>query len=301
MKLPIEPLPEQTWARVEDRVVSAPPGASHEPEPRRWGGVALGGAALAVAVVAIAIALWPGAPQAHLTTVSTDAASAELALGEVTLEVAPDSELSARGSDAAGWDVRLARGAVTCEVPAREGRPPLRVHAGGVRVEVVGTRFTVRRDPALEVTVERGVVRVVDGNLAVELAAGERWPRAAEPGRQRHGPGTDPDPGPEPEPDPNPDPVLDLDLEPEPDPAALFSRAAALERTAPDRADALYARIERAGGPWAANALFARARLDAERGRDPRARRALERYLRRYPGGPNAADARRLQDELEER
>ena len=47
-------------------------------------------------------------------------------------------------------------------------------------------------------------------------------------------------------------------------------------------------------GPWAANALFAEARLSAERGQREAARALLSAYLNRFPDGRNAADARAL-------
>jgi hypothetical protein len=53
---------------------------------------------------------------------------------------------------------------------------------------------------------------------------------------------------------------------------------------------------ELAGGAdgWAASALFAQARLEAERGRTPQARALCDSYLQRFPRGPNADDARAL-------
>ncbi|MEC7523558.1 MAG: hypothetical protein VYE22_26995 [Myxococcota bacterium] len=83
------------------------------------------------------------------------------------------------------------------------------------------------------------------------------------------------------------------------DPGSLFAAASSAESSSPDRADRLYARLSSGAGPWAANALFARGRLAHERGLRAAAGRHLRAYLRRFPSGPNAADARRLLTELE--
>ena len=90
-------------------------------------------------------------------------------------------------------------------------------------------------------------------------------------------------------------------VEPRPalDGSSAFARASRLEASDPDRADALYAQLQRAGGPWAANALFARGRLAADRGQRERAAALLAAYLRRHPAGLNAADARHLVRTLE--
>jgi hypothetical protein len=75
----------------------------------------------------------------------------------------------------------------------------------------------------------------------------------------------------------------------------LFERAARLEARDPKAALEMYRRVG-ARGPWAANALYGRARLELELGDTTRARRDLELYLRRYPEGANAADVRALLD-----
>jgi hypothetical protein len=80
---------------------------------------------------------------------------------------------------------------------------------------------------------------------------------------------------------------------------ARFERAAALERKDARAALAEYQAIAGERGRWAANALYAAGRLAAEL-RDPAAAALLGTYLRRYPRGGNAADARTLLDQLEE-
>jgi hypothetical protein len=78
----------------------------------------------------------------------------------------------------------------------------------------------------------------------------------------------------------------------------LFELAAQLELRDPEAALRIYGELAAAESPadggWAASALFAAARLEAERGQAQRARELSETYLRRFPSGPNADDARTL-------
>jgi hypothetical protein len=77
---------------------------------------------------------------------------------------------------------------------------------------------------------------------------------------------------------------------------ARFERAERFERSDPERALTLYRDVAADSGPWAMNALFASARLQADRGATTEAKALLGEYIRRYPQGPNAADARRMLD-----
>lgn len=77
-----------------------------------------------------------------------------------------------------------------------------------------------------------------------------------------------------------------------------FERLAALEPKDPAAAISGYLAISRGSSEWASNALFAAGRLAADR-KDPRARTFLGIYLRRFPNGRNAADARTLLDRLQ--
>ncbi|GAC1352929.1 MAG: hypothetical protein NVS3B20_06060 [Polyangiales bacterium] len=74
----------------------------------------------------------------------------------------------------------------------------------------------------------------------------------------------------------------------------VYETAAKEEPTNPAHALALYRQVAGMGGPWAANALFAQGRLEAERGHDAEARRLLTEYQSRYPHGRNGADASAL-------
>jgi hypothetical protein len=75
---------------------------------------------------------------------------------------------------------------------------------------------------------------------------------------------------------------------------ALFELAAQLEVRDPTAALRIYGELAGGADGWAASALFASARLEAERGQTPQARALCDSYLQRFPRGPNADDARGL-------
>jgi tetratricopeptide repeat protein len=78
-----------------------------------------------------------------------------------------------------------------------------------------------------------------------------------------------------------------------------FDRAARLESKDPRAALAIYHSLARGRGPWAANALYAEARLELELDHPQRAERLLRRYLSRHPRGLNAPDVRKLLERIE--
>ncbi len=74
-----------------------------------------------------------------------------------------------------------------------------------------------------------------------------------------------------------------------------YEAAARLESSDPAAALASYRAISRDGSDaWAANALYAAGRLEADRGARDDARALLEEYVARFPRGLNAPDAREL-------
>jgi hypothetical protein len=83
-----------------------------------------------------------------------------------------------------------------------------------------------------------------------------------------------------------------------PGPQSVFEQATALERSDPGRAAQLYRSLEAGNDTWAQNALYAHGRLAAAHGNTKEARRLLERYLKRFPEGSNAHDARAVLQRL---
>ncbi len=272
------------------------------------------------------------------TTVTTGETGATARAGDATVHAGPHTSLVIVGDEERGVVVVLERGEVDLAVPPRAERPPFVVEAGEVRVSVVGTRFSVARDEHVRVAVEQGRVRVTHESRIRELAPGESWssaPRRLQPGRHEsaEGAGAQPDRGASAE---QPAPQLERasrdtaradvgeaprtrpvdrtagardeaiaapEGAPAPAPRApsaaeRFAAASALEASDPTAAARIYRELEGEGGAWAANALYARARLAVEQGRTSEARALLTTYLARHPGGPNAADARRLSEEL---
>jgi hypothetical protein len=254
---------------------------------------------------------------------------ATIALGHAVVELRPGTALRWL---ARTHELRLEEGSVVADVdPGR--MQPFTVVTPDFAVLVLGTRFEVALD---EVKVERGRVRVVatDGAvLAESLGEGERLvvphaaeleldalPSASEPrGRTNRAKPT-------------------RSARAQKDPSALLSEARAhlaarrvadarqsietalaLARSRGQRAEAMslraecalvegdlasavevYLRVARAFGhdPAGQNALFAAARLEAERGRSASAATLLERYLARYPKGRFVNEARTRLREL---
>jgi hypothetical protein len=300
-KLPVDRLPGAAWARIREEVFAeldseAP---SEPPAPRRGVGVrgaVLGAAALLVASTALVVALAgkdPPPPGSAISRIVTAADVTRATVGEATLEVAPESELSSSGNDVEGWTVVMERGRVSFALPRREGRPPFRVRAGSVAIEVVGTRFTVERVRGrVDVSVDRGLVRLIWGDQARLLGQGDRWTSApAEPSARSGAVPGAPDAS---------DVSPQAPIEPAPTVPREASRreryeaASGLEGSDPSRAIASYLELGKGSDGWAANALYAAGRLELERGRAAQARNLLERYLARFPGGQNAQEARAL-------
>jgi hypothetical protein len=316
---PVEPLSRPAWDRVEAGVfarldrgehllasVEATPTAIHT---RRWMMAGVFAAAASVALwwqvdstdepPVMAQQVQPTAPEVarhEARIVSTDAPT-ETTLGETRITLAAHSDVSVAGSDAEGWLVRLAAGEVDCAVAPRRGRPPFVVQAGLTKVSVVGTRFTVTRSGAeARVEVSEGHVQVDSAESHVLLGPGDSWPKAE--------PEAAAEVAAEPEAPVDSD---DLDEQPRgkstsaftPRAQQRFERAARLEARDPVAALAIYKQLANGKGPWAANALYAQARLELERGRPQRAKPLLSRYLERHPRGLNAADVRNLLDRIE--
>jgi hypothetical protein len=233
------------------------------------------------------------------------------------------------GDDEQGIDVVLDRGQVTCEVAPRRGRPPFRLEAGEVHVRVMGTKFTVTRDAAgTTVDVEHGSVEVTSLGVVTSVTQGGHWPAgttsksqdSAAPSAPEVSADATEEPAPPqsrphfrrkahrrvhaseiaaPEEAESAEPATSASA---PAPSAsvpsasqqAFEAAAKIERTNPDAAAVAYGELANGSTAWAPNALFALARLEADRGHRAEAVRLFDAYLARYPHGINADDAREL-------
>ncbi len=264
--------------------------------------------------------------------IATGSTASHLKLPGLDVQVDPESAVVVAAETPQGRLVVLDRGSIVCEVAPRAKNAPLIVQAGATRVRVVGTRFSVTRmGEAARVEVYEGVVEVTAGGQTERVSAGQRWPAPTTEARQTLQPSDGMKAedtgcaatGPSSDVDPNtasarvnrtalnesPSEVRSKQSlprggkesaeSPEDDSEAthesaqrVFERATALERSDPTRAVKLYRSLESGTSSWAQNALYAHARLEASRGNQSRARRLLERYLKRFPNGSNAEDAR---------
>jgi hypothetical protein len=263
-----------------------------------WFQVGRGGDVSGVAAVPSAGAPVEATP-VHEARIATTDAPTETTLGESVVVLAAHSDVNVSGSDAAGWRVRLETGQVDCHVAPRRGRPPFVVQAGATQVTVVGTRFSVaRRGDVATVSVTEGKVQVDSGDSHVLLGPGESWSKPATSALVPPADEVD-----EREVSDEAAPPAEMDEPPSgaqqrgkvvPPAQQRFNRAARLESKNPRAALAIYRDLARGKGPWAANALYAEARLELELGHTERSKRLLSRYLERHPHGLNAADVREL-------
>ncbi|HVK76548.1 MAG TPA: FecR family protein [Kofleriaceae bacterium] len=315
----VEPLSDLAWGRVERDLMAAldrAPVAAPPPAPRRpwWPRAAIAGGLVAAAAIAL-LALWPrgGGPRHDLPSrVVTASAPTTVSFGDAAITIAPSSALVLGGRQDTGVAIVLERGSARFAVAPRAGRPPFVVHAGAVDVRVVGTEFTVTRSgDAARVDVAHGVVEVVGHGQRSLLQAGQSW--HSDRVRDAALRGSDPtmqgdvaaallldaaqpaepalaEPAEQAEPPP---PAATARPRPGPpaDPRAAFEAASALEASDPAGALRAYRALARGTGPWAANALYAAARLALDREDAALAARLARSYLARFPGGANAADA----------
>jgi hypothetical protein len=273
---------------------------------------------------------------ASTSRISTGREGSHLALKHASIDVGPNSAVVIDGNQDVDVHLILDRGTISCDVEPHVAGFQFMVQAGEIRVRVVGTRFTVTRiSETVRVDVDRGVVEVGARGRYDQVRAGETWPAAPplggstvvdsgarlsapvvvetppvsmdpirdEPrvapavprssGRARATAPSRPEPG------ESGSPVASALPPPaEPTSQELYESAAKMEAGSPSEALSIYRRIAVGHDSWAQNALFAEGRLEAEQGRTASARRLLSEYLKRFPHGANAGDARSLLERL---
>jgi ferric-dicitrate binding protein FerR (iron transport regulator) len=333
-KIAVEPLSRAGWDRVESTLFASLDRAEHlAPSPaesnaaRRWK-MRAGVMATTIAAAAAVLLFLKGYPASHEqplagrepagagatvspppvagsasafladgSRIETTTAPVQSTIGDSILDIAEHSILGVSGNDARGWLVKLEAGRVDCRVAPRHGRAPFAVQAGETRVTVVGTRFSVeRRQEGARVVVQEGIVRVQSGEQSVLLNPGQSWPaETSVPGSASASEPAAPERA-----APRPARKVGLSQHSGRTTSAeqrRFERAARLEATDPEAALRIYRELDRHGS-WSANSLYARGRLELEGGQ-PRGKKDLQLYLRRFPNGPNAADVRALLREAE--
>jgi hypothetical protein len=314
-ELPIEPLSDAAWQRIERNVYAeldadAGDRASAGAEPRwpRWAVVAM------ACVVGLQLALgaaflWmrgEGSKSQALasTRLTTGKEPSKTLLGDVWVQLEPESALVVVENGARSSLLMLERGAARFSVPHRGERAPFVVQAGDARVEVVGTRFRVERaGGTARVDTYEGTVRVTAQGRTLLVARGQHWAGEDAPAPEATPQQVAVQPAPPAsarapdiaEPTTN---AIERNAQDAPARAERqrrrFEQAAAHEASDPERALRIYRGLAAEQGAWAANALYAMGRLEMDRGHAQTARRLLQRYIDEYPNGANAADARAL-------
>jgi len=250
--------------------------------------------AMAVAIVVLIVHRTGDRATASPSLVVTPAGGASrFTIDDAVIEAGSDTSVEVATDAAGGVTLSLARGTIDCDVAPRHGRP-FRVIAGDVTVEVVGTRFTVARTPAVQVDVAHGKVRVSANGRDAFVAAGERWPAVAAAPLAPPPPVVPVEP-----PAPAPPPAA---AEP-PRPAIAsshdaFAAAQRLEAGDWTQAARAYRAISRGTDRWAALALYSLAELDAAHEHPGDALPLLDDYQRRFPKGASAEDAAWLRVEV---
>jgi hypothetical protein len=316
-QLPIEPLSENAWRRIEEATFQRlARGAHHQDarpvaESRRRAALIIAYAGIPLTAAAVLLLWWrqtaePVGPR-DLRLVAREQAT-ESTIGDVFIHLEPHSALVVAEREGASSLVVLERGAAQFSVAPRERRPAFVVLAGNVRIEVVGTRFRVERqgDSACVETYE-GVVRVLAAGSISFVGARERWPNVQRLTQVPNRASTEQVPTASTSADavkPIHTPVSpsrtvqrapqSTQATPNEKRRLLFEQAAVLEASDPQRALEIYQSLTTERGDWAANALYAMGRLEEERGNRVRALRLLQRYIEQYPYGANTADARLL-------
>ena len=302
---PVEPMADVAWSRVERGVWAR---LDEDVAPTRTRASRPWWIALPVAAVAIgAVAFVVHAPKQPSETgpariVSEDSPST-IALVDAHITLDPHSAIIMR----AGPDAIVERGAAWFAVEPRGSRTPFVVVAGDARIRVIGTRFRVEHDGEhIAIAVDHGTVEVGFHGEIVRITDAHHWSsddptivsEATPEVPSVVAPPTPLVPTQPTQPTLVPRPLSSLGGRSLVDrDGQRFAELTRMEATSPDAAMKGYLALSQGAGRWAEVALFAAARLAADR-HDSRATTLLDIYLRRFPNGANVADARQLQAHL---
>jgi hypothetical protein len=290
--------------------------------PRRMPLWLAGGALAAAAVIALVV-LRTGDPAregipAPSRIVTPVGGTSQVTLPGALIEARSDTSVEVQHGPNGAITLVVARGAVECDVEPRGNRPPFKVVAGDVTVEVVGTRFTVARTPTPRVDVARGKVRVTAPGGQWLVEAGEAWPDPSRTASASVPLPTHDEPTADVAETEPADVVAEPEVTREPaKPAPSHKKATAavahdnktspvtqreraresyriankLEATDPDKAAALYRAIATDGKGMEAVALVSLAELQLRRKQPGAALSTLDEYGKRFPKAANAEDA----------
>jgi hypothetical protein len=316
---------------------NATPSAAPRTGALRWWIIAAPLAAAAIIAIVVGLRVILPAPGSDKPVrVVSQLAASSVSFEDSHIELDPDTAL-VTSRESGHPQVLLERGGAWFTVAPRRSRPELIVRAGDATVRVIGTRFrVVRSKERIAVEVDHGAVDVQFRGIVVAVPADHQW-SSESPARvsvlaavQRPAPAVASRPEPTTEPEPEPEPEIEMDEEaappkrtspkrtrpaPRPDTASAtpepatigapvidrdrdeYERLARLEPKSPEAAQAGYMELAKGSSRWAGLALYAAARLAADR-HDKRAETLLGMYLLRFPNGRNAEDARRLLSRL---
>lgn len=270
----------------------------------------MGVAALAAAVLALVLFMRRDeAPVREVATpsrvVTPVGGESRFFVGDAVIDAKSDTSVEVQHGEDGAITLVLDRGAVDCDVEPRHGRPPFRVIAGDVKVEVVGTRFTVTRTPGPRVDVARGKVKVTSQAGTTLVEAGESWPTVTADVRpETDEPVVDEEKddetvAPAPVAQPKPAPVKQKPVAaPQTDEElaqASYRVAQKYETSDPAKAAQLYRAIatdKKTNATLAATALVSLAQVQLDGLREPAAALAtIDEHIKRFPKATSAEEA----------
>jgi hypothetical protein len=121
----------------------------------------------------------PARPSSPSLVVTPAGVSSRFTVGDAVIDAGSDTSVEVKQDANGTTTLTLASGRVECEVMPRPNRAPVRVIAGDVTVEVVGTRFEVSRlGEVTRVDVARGKVKVHGNGEQRYVSAGQSWTSA---------------------------------------------------------------------------------------------------------------------------